>query len=173
MEEIWKDIPGFEAYQASNLGRIKSCKYGKEKFIGFEETKKNNYKRIIVKLNGVGGNVGRFILITFDRLPNENEECDHINRDGTDNRIENLRWVTSSVNKLNRRNWGNCNLKGVSICTEKRKKNDGSITIVTRIRAQIKFNKKQIRLGDYKTKEEAHEAYKKAYLNYYGHEWMG
>ena len=31
-DEIWKDIPGYEgAYQCSNLGRIKSLKFGKEK----------------------------------------------------------------------------------------------------------------------------------------------
>ena len=29
MEEIWKDIKGYEGlYQVSNLGRIKSLKYG-------------------------------------------------------------------------------------------------------------------------------------------------
>jgi hypothetical protein len=173
MEEIWKDIPDFQGYQASNLGRIKSFKGKKEKFIGSTQFKKNNYSRDSVCLNGVNGSVGKFILITFDRYPNEGEECDHIDRDPQNNNINNLRWVTSSVNKLNRGNWGNCNLKGVSIITQKHKKKDGSISVFTRIRAQIRLNNKQIRLGDFKTEEAAHEAYKQAYLNYYGYEWMG
>ena len=33
MIEIWKDIEGYEGYQVSNLGNVKSLKWGKEKIL--------------------------------------------------------------------------------------------------------------------------------------------
>ena len=34
MQEIWKDIVGYEGlYQISNLGRVKSLKFGKENIL--------------------------------------------------------------------------------------------------------------------------------------------
>jgi hypothetical protein len=173
MEEIWKDIPGFEGYQASNLGRIKSFKGGKEKFIGSSYTLKNGYVRHQAQLNGFTGAIGRFILIAFDRLPKENEECDHIDRNPENNKIDNLRWVTRNENLLNRRNYGKGKLKGVSYCGSDYKLKDGTIKKSNVIRAQITINGKRMSLGNYKSEQEAHEAYKQAYLNHYGYEWMG
>jgi len=172
MEEIWKSIPGFNDYYASNLGRIKSLRSGKEKIIGSQHLKKNGYIRSIVSLNGVTYTVGRIILMTFYRFPNNNEECDHIDRNSTNNRIENLRWVSRSENLLNRRNYGNSNLKGVSYCKTKYKTKDGLIKFSGVFRSQITINKLRINLGNYKTEEAAHESYKNAYFKYYGHEWM-
>ena len=31
--EVWKNIPEFESYQVSNLGNVKSLKYGKERML--------------------------------------------------------------------------------------------------------------------------------------------
>jgi hypothetical protein len=173
MEEIWKHIPGFEGYQASNLGRIKSFKGGKEKFIGSKILKKNGYVACAVSINGKTSAIGRFILIAFDRLPKENEECDHIDRNPENNRIDNLRWVTRNENLLNRRNYGKGKFKGVSYCGSYYKLKDGTIKYQNVIRAQITINGNRISLGNYKTEEAAHEAYKKAYLNHYGYEWVG
>jgi hypothetical protein len=68
-------------------------------------------------------------------------EVDHINGDKADNRIENLRDVTKSVNQQNRRS-----VKGYS--------RDGN-----RWKAQIRFGGKWKHLGCYETEQEAHEAY--------------
>lgn len=46
MKEIWKDIPNYENYQVSNLGRCKS----KERIIVTKEGKKYHYKERILKL---------------------------------------------------------------------------------------------------------------------------
>lgn len=100
--EIWKPIEGFDNYMISNLGRVKSCKYGKERImkplkdkygylaIHLLKDKKSNNKRI-----------HRLVALAF--IPNvENKPCiDHINTNRSDNRVENLRWVTYKENNNN------------------------------------------------------------------------
>ena len=111
MEEIWKCIPCFDGYQASNLGRIKSLKCGKEKFIGYNVKTTKKYTKRQVNLNQKTTSVGVFVLMAFVGLPNKDEECDHIDRDPLNNNIENLRWVTRSENQLNKSAYGKSNLK--------------------------------------------------------------
>ena len=58
----------------------------------------------IVRPNGKRGavNVGKIILEAFGLIqPSSKHQVDHINRDPTDNSIENLRWVTRSENIKN------------------------------------------------------------------------
>ena len=43
--EIWKPIPGYEGYEASTLGRIRSLKYGKIRILKPFKTKKG-YLRV-------------------------------------------------------------------------------------------------------------------------------
>lgn len=79
---------------------------------------------------------------------------DHINGDRCDNKIENLRIATYSQNsanaKLHSRNTSG--LKGASKVVKR-----GIWT--GRWQASITFNRKQINLGSFKTKELAHAAY--------------
>ena len=51
MEEIWENIEGFEGiYQVSNLGKVKSLKFGKEKYLSI--TKSNiGYLNTKLQLN--------------------------------------------------------------------------------------------------------------------------
>lgn len=86
-------------------------------------------------------------------------EVDHINGDKADNRWANLRGVTSTVNKQNKRSPQSNNKSGflgVSLCSYRK-------TCPSKWRAQIRLaggiNKT---LGNFKTPEEAHEAYLKA-----------
>jgi hypothetical protein len=82
---------------------------------------------------------------------------DHINGDRLDNRIENLRTATYSQNSANakRHSRNTSGLKGAS----KRFKN-GKWT--GRWQASITYQRKQINLGYFDTKEEAHAAYLEA-----------
>lgn len=59
----------------------------------------NNY--LGIKFKGKHYLVHRLIAETFILNPENKPEVDHINRNRGDNRIENLRWVTSSENKRN------------------------------------------------------------------------
>jgi len=48
--EIFKDIPGYEGvYQVSNLGRVKSLKYNKEKLLKPPVNNKGYYTVFVVK----------------------------------------------------------------------------------------------------------------------------
>jgi hypothetical protein len=169
MKEIWKDIPGFEGYQASNLGRIK---FLNTNLITYGSKTNKGYLNVGIK--GKTYQVHRLILFAFKGFPIDNKVCDHIDRNPLNNNIENLRWVTQQENTLNRKVWGKSKFKGVTFHISKYKKKDGSITIgKPSPKADIYINKKHISLGYFKTEEEAHQAYKQAYLNHYGYEWMG
>lgn len=100
MNEIWKDIVGYEnLYQISNLGRVKSLKFGKENILSPGVTK-NGYHLVNLCMYGKVQRclVHRLVAMTFI-LNLENKNCvDHINGIRNDNRVENLRWVTIKEN---------------------------------------------------------------------------
>ena len=111
--EIWKDVPGFEQrYQVSNLGRIRSKSYYRTNGYGYYWTKgkilagfkdHSGYPNIVLKENGrtVRAKVHRLVALAFLPNPENKPEVDHINTIVDDNRVENLRWVTSKENKHN------------------------------------------------------------------------
>lgn len=87
------------------------------------------------------------------------EYVDHIDGDKTNNRISNLREASSAQNGRNSKvpSHNTSGLKGASYF-----KRDG------RWQSHIKVNGKQIRLGCFDTKEEAHAAYCEAARKYHG-----
>jgi hypothetical protein len=173
MEEIWKPVVGYEGlYEVSNLGRIKSIRFG-EKIMKLRYDKggyltagltKNNKQTILL--------VHRIVLKAFVGLPENKQECDHINRNRDDNRLENLRWVTRSKNQLNKTAHGKSKFKGVSYNTFKYNRKDGTYGVLLRIRSSIKINNKTILLGYFETEEQAGEAYKTAFKNHYGYDYI-
>lgn len=110
MNEIWKDIVGYEGlYKISNLGNIKSLdrlSFGGKNIKGRNmcpSLKKDGYLEIPLCKDKKRKyyRVHRLVAIAF--IPNiENKPCiDHINTITTDNRVENLRWVTYKENSNN------------------------------------------------------------------------
>lgn len=100
MQEIWRDISGYEGlYQVSNLGNVKSLKFGKERIMKYTINRGGYYH---LELSSKGKckqyNVHRLVALAF--IPNpDNKECvDHINGVRLDNRVENLRWCTKEEN---------------------------------------------------------------------------
>lgn len=111
--EIWKNIKEYEnIYQVSNLGRIKSLNYkrtGKEQIL---KQMPNNKGYATVELyqgkNRKKIYVHRLVAEAFIDNPNNLPYIDHINTNKTDNRVENLRWVTAKENSNNPLTVNNC-----------------------------------------------------------------
>lgn len=109
-EEIWKDIPGYEGrYQVSNIGHVRSLNYCGKGVVSLLKltTDKDGYHVIFIysKEQSVRRyrcfRVGRLVGIVFIPNPDNKPEIDHINGIRTDDRIENLRWVTRKENDNN------------------------------------------------------------------------
>lgn len=112
MNEVWKDIPGYEGcYQASSLGNIKSLsrlvghpkgglKLTKEKIIK-KQKGSNGYLIVGIYKNGEGGSktVHRLIALTFIENPDNKKEVNHKDGHKKNNTVENLEWATVSENR--------------------------------------------------------------------------
>lgn len=94
--EIWKDIPNYDGYQASNIGRIRTFVFhGKNTRIK-KQSICNGY--LSVNIGNKRLKSHRLIASAFINNPFNKEQINHINGIKTDNRIENLEWVTRKEN---------------------------------------------------------------------------
>lgn len=101
MEEIWKQIDGYDYYQVSNLGNVWSCKRGhnlKGRVV------RGGYLSVSLTKNGkeIDHLVHRLVAIAFIPNPENKPQVDHIFNVVTDNRAEVLRWATNQENQRNR-----------------------------------------------------------------------
>ena len=106
MEEMWKDIAGYEGkYQVSNLGNVKSLKTNRNLYY----SKSKKYLRVGLSKNGIrkGYSIHRLVAQAF--LPNpKNKPCiNHKDCNGHNNRVDNLQWCTYKENN----SYKNHNLK--------------------------------------------------------------
>lgn len=104
MEEIWKDIVGYEGwYQVSNLGRVKRIKSGYGARVGriLKSGNGDNYPVAWLHKGGKpkGAYVHTLVLEAFVSSRPPGCECNHKNGIKSDNRSENLEWVTRSENR--------------------------------------------------------------------------
>ena len=108
--ELWKTIEETTNYEISNLGRVKNSKTGQ---ILDPEVGGNGYKQVSLKFKDTQKFKKQYIhrLVAQYWLVNPNPEArmevNHKNLDRTDNRAENLEWVTPSENQKHRLQNGN------------------------------------------------------------------
>ena len=153
MEE-WKDIPDYEGiYQVSNLGNVRSLKFGKTKLL--KPGNCNLYYNITLHKNGKGKTflVHQLVAMTFLNHKPDGLKLviDHINSDKLDNRSDNLRIVTNRENISKERSDKRNLPTGVYPYNGKYK-----------YRVYITIRGKQKSLGHFNTISEASQAYETA-----------
>lgn len=100
-QEQWKDIFGYDGmYQVSDLGRVRSKKYGRWKML---KPNKNRFGYLMSYLykDGKPKNISVHRLVAQAFIENNNifnTEINHINEDKTDNRVSNLEWCDRQYN---------------------------------------------------------------------------
>ena len=96
--EIWKDIEGYTDYKISNLGNVKSYKFGKEKTMSRQ---KFRYEAVMLSVKGKSAPIliHRLIAIAFIPNPYNKPMVNHIDGNKLNNVIQNLEWCTNSENQ--------------------------------------------------------------------------
>jgi hypothetical protein len=147
--EIWKTIDGYEDYQVSSLGNVKSFKWGKEKFLksGLD---RGGYLGVVLSKNKKAKSikVHKLVAIVFlNHIQNGHDEVvDHINNIKTDNRAENLQLISQRENSSKDRIGGASKLVGVHLGKNK-------------WASKITYKNRAISLGAFNSEIEASNSY--------------
>lgn len=104
-DEVWTDINivGFEGcYQLSNYFRVRNIVKRSGTRVGkiLVQQNQTGYFVVCLSKNGIKKTYGIATLVALQHMPNpcNKPEVNHINGIKTDNRPENLEWVTASEN---------------------------------------------------------------------------
>ena len=100
MMEQWKEIAGYEGlYEVSDIGMVKSFKYGKERIL---KPGKNNKGYLQVCLSKDGKHktltVHRIVAEAFIPNPDNLDTVNHKDEDKTNNFASNLEWMSMKDN---------------------------------------------------------------------------
>lgn len=157
--EIWKKIPGFENYEVSNKGNVKSLKFGKERILKLNINSKG-YLVLSLFKNGKRKHfeVHQLVAIAFLNHKPDGFKIvvDHINEKKTDNRLENLQLITNRENVLKSIDKNKTSSKYMGVSWDKKSK---------KYRTQIRINGKSKYLGNFKNPKIAHAVYLNAIKN--------
>jgi hypothetical protein len=151
LDEIWKSVPEFKDYIVSNLEKVKSLKFNREKILN---SKKDKYEYVTL-YNGNNKrciSIHRLIAELFKGFVPTNDRSiivDHLYNNTHDNSENMLQVISQRVNTVKGNMNSRSNHVGVS-WRENRK--------IWRVR--ILYNNKRISLGSFKDKEEAIELHK-------------
>ena len=152
ISEVWKPIEGFDGYQISNLGNVKSYRTGVELIMRL--SKDDDGYMVVTLACGKGRRknmkVHRLVAMAFIPNPEEKPHINHIDYNRSNNHVENLEWVTPKENTAH------------SLCHFPKEKpmNKNNPThekyiIINRNSGAFRVKYKKKYYGSYKTLEEA------------------
>lgn len=98
--EIYKPIEGYDNYEVSNLGNVRNTKTGRVLSAAISNS---GYSFVSLSKNSKSRthSIHRLVLETFEPRDNMKElEVNHKDWDKTNNKLENLEWVTHQQNLL-------------------------------------------------------------------------
>jgi len=100
MKEIWKTISDFPDYEISNLGRVKSYKYNQPRIMKPRALSNGGYLSVLLRNENGGSHklVHRLVVQEFIGLDNT-LEIDHIDRNVTNNQVNNLQLIPRLANR--------------------------------------------------------------------------
>ena len=101
MEE-WRDIEGYEGlYQVSNIGRVRTFRYGAPRIRSQHRHPIHNYWELLLRKKGKKtklAKVHRLVAQAFLPNPESLPEVNHLDCDRLNNRLENLEWCSRKRN---------------------------------------------------------------------------
>ena len=145
--ELWLPHPTFSRYSISSKGRVKGI-HGEI----MKTPLRKGYPSLSLMVEGslsTNRDVHRLVAETFIPNPDGYATVDHINRKKTDNRVENLRWASHSMQGYNKDGFSLLYPRGVQM-----------VAGTGRFKATIRLDKHQTYLGTFDTIEDAEAMYK-------------
>lgn len=155
MKEVFKDIKGFDGlYQISNLGRVKSLRFNKEKILNqFKGTKGYFNVKLYKNKKQHTVEIHKLVAVAFlNHTSSKGIVVDHINEIKTDNRLSNLQIITNRENTSKAFRKIKTSSKYTGVYLDKGKKGK-------KWRAMARINGKKKHLGNFETEIEAYNCY--------------
>jgi hypothetical protein len=157
-KEEWRDVPNYGGvYQVSNLGRVKSLRFGKDKILS-QGNIKSRRPSVGLRMEDKSKtfNVCQIVAFAFlNHKPSGHKlVVDHIDNNPFNNKLDNLQLITSREN-ISKDSW-------------RRKKTDYPLGVRRygvkkyAYESRIMIKGKYIYLGRFETPEEASKKYKEA-----------
>jgi hypothetical protein len=157
MEEIWKDVIGFEGmYFISNYGRVGSKRQGKFKIMKTRPDS-NGYPQAIfcVDRKLISKRVSRLVALHFIELIDNKNDVNHIDGNKMNNYYTNLEWVNKRENSVHRNILNPLMKKSSNYVGVYLSKSSGKYV------SEIRLEKRKIYIGTFDCEIKAHEAYLK------------
>lgn len=109
MRELWRPVSGYEGrYEVSDLGQVRSFMSNSGAVMDIPRLLKPRIRRRYLSVTlyknrkGIAYSVHRLVAEAFIGMCPDGWQVDHINRNNLDNRQANLRYVTPTINSLNK-----------------------------------------------------------------------